>query len=84
LAAAPQSRDQLKIRFDSEIPVNIIDLGLVYGIEIALLPDGSNRVDVKITLSAQGCGMDASIARSMPKQKLLTIPAISERLDLLG
>jgi len=52
--------EQLKTCYDPEIPVNIVDLGLVYGMEIAPLPDGSKRVDVKMTLTAQGCGMGAS------------------------
>ncbi len=46
-------------------------------------PDGRNRVDVKMTLTAQGCGMGTSIAIDA-KQKLLTIPAISEaNVDLV-
>src|SRR5262249_5675867 len=51
----------LKTCFDPEIPVNIVDLGLIYGMEITQLADG-NRVDVKMTLTAQGCGMGTSIA----------------------
>jgi probable FeS assembly SUF system protein SufT len=75
--------DQLKTCFDPEIPVNIVDLGLVYGMEIAPQSDGSNHVDVKMTLTAQGCGMGASIAIDA-QQKLLTIPGISEaNVDLV-
>ena len=69
--------DQLKTCFDPEIPVNIVDLGLVYGMELASLPDGTHKVDVKMTLTAQGCGMGASIAIDA-KHKLLTIAGIAE------
>src|SRR5712692_11008124 len=69
--------DQLKTCFDPEIPVNIVDLGLVYGMELASLPDGTHKVDVKMTLTAQGCGMGASIAIDA-KHKLLTIAGITE------
>src|SRR5262245_8001438 len=45
----------LKTCYDPEIPVNIVDLGLVYDMRIT--PEGdANRVDVKMTLTAQGCG----------------------------
>jgi probable FeS assembly SUF system protein SufT len=75
--------DQLKTCYDPEIPVNIVDLGLVYGMEVAPLHDGSNRVDVKMTLTAQGCGMGASIAMDA-KQKLSEIPGVSEaNVDLV-
>jgi probable FeS assembly SUF system protein SufT len=69
--------DQLKTCFDPEIPVNIVDLGLVYGMELTPLGDGAHRVDVKMTLTAQGCGMGATIAIDA-RQKLLSIPGISE------
>jgi probable FeS assembly SUF system protein SufT len=75
--------EQLKTCYDPEIPVNIVDLGLVYGMEVAPLPDGSKRVDVKMTLTAQGCGMGASIAMDA-KQKLSEIPGVSEaNVDLV-
>jgi probable FeS assembly SUF system protein SufT len=69
--------DQLKTCFDPEIPVNIVDLGLVYGMELTSLPDGTHKVDVKMTLTAQGCGMGATIAIDA-KHKLLTIAGITE------
>jgi probable FeS assembly SUF system protein SufT len=69
--------DQLKTCFDPEIPVNIVDLGLVYGMEMTPTDDGGNKVDIKMTLTAQGCGMGATIAIDA-KHKLLSIPGISE------
>jgi probable FeS assembly SUF system protein SufT len=69
--------DQLKTCFDPEIPVNIVDLGLVYGMELASLPDGTHKVDVKMTLTAQGCGMGGAIAGDA-QQKLLDIPGVRE------
>src|SRR5262245_35334234 len=48
---------QLKTCYDPEIPVNIVDLGLVYDMQLSSLSAGGNRVDVKMTLTAPGCGM---------------------------
>jgi probable FeS assembly SUF system protein SufT len=75
--------DQLKTCFDPEIPVNIVDLGLVYGMELTPTDDGSHKVDVKMTLTAQGCGMGATIAVDA-KHKILSIAGISEaNVDLV-
>ena len=69
--------DQLKTCYDPEIPVNIVDLGLVYGMDIVRQPDGSNHVEVKMTMTAQGCGMGASIAMDA-RAKLSELPGVSE------
>ncbi|HZO81192.1 MAG TPA: putative Fe-S cluster assembly protein SufT [Candidatus Binataceae bacterium] len=75
--------EQLKTCYDPEIPVNIVDLGLVYGMEIGAAEDGGKRVDVKMTLTAQGCGMGASIALDA-RQKLLALPGVVEaNVDLV-
>jgi probable FeS assembly SUF system protein SufT len=66
----------LKTCYDPEIPVNIVDLGLIYEMQIAELHDGS-RVDVKMTLTAQGCGMGGSIAADA-RNKLLDLPGVVE------
>ena len=66
----------LKTCFDPEIPVNIVDLGLIYDMNISQLADGA-RVDVKMTLTAQGCGMGGSIAADA-RNKLLDLPGIVE------
>ena len=54
-----QVRDALKEVYDPEIPVNVVDLGLIYGIEI----DNESRVHVEMTLTAAGCGMGPFIAQ---------------------
>jgi probable FeS assembly SUF system protein SufT len=66
----------LKTCFDPEIPVNIVDLGLIYDMQIGQLADGS-RIDVKMTLTAQGCGMGGSIAADA-RNKLLDLPGVVE------
>ena len=53
---------QLKTCFDPEIPVNIVDLGLIYELDVGPPTDGGAHIDVKMTLTAQGCGMGDSIA----------------------
>ena len=67
---------RLKTCYDPEIPVNIVDLGLIYSMAISPLTEG-NRVDVKMTLTAQGCGMGGTIANDA-QNKLLDIPGIKE------
>jgi metal-sulfur cluster biosynthetic enzyme len=52
-------REALKEVFDPEIPINVVDLGLIYGIEI----DAENKVEVTMTLTAAGCGMGPYIAQ---------------------
>jgi len=69
--------DQLKTCYDPEIPVNIVDLGLVYDMRIAALPDGASRVEVKMTLTAPGCGMGGYIAQEA-RQKLEALPGVQE------
>ena len=66
----------LKTCYDPEIPVNIVDLGLIYEMQISSLSDGT-RVDVKMTLTAQGCGMGGSIAGDA-RNKLLDLPGVVE------
>ncbi|MFQ5667494.1 MAG: putative Fe-S cluster assembly protein SufT [Candidatus Binatia bacterium] len=69
--------EQLKSCYDPEIPVNIVDLGLVYDMQISPLAGGTHRVDVKMTLTAQGCGMGASIAHDA-RRRLLSLPNVAE------
>jgi probable FeS assembly SUF system protein SufT len=66
----------LKTCYDPEIPVNIVDLGLIYDMHVDQLADGA-RVDVKMTLTAQGCGMGTSIAADA-RNKILDLPGVVE------
>lgn len=67
---------QLKTCFDPEIPVNIVDLGLVYSLDLKTSEAGAS-VTVQMTLTAPGCGMGPIIA-SEARQKILTIDGISD------
>jgi probable FeS assembly SUF system protein SufT len=67
----------LKSCFDPEIPVNIVDLGLVYDVNLESLPSGNRKVSVKMTLTAPGCGMGTVIARDA-QMKLLDLPGIED------
>ena len=69
--------DQLKQCFDPEIPVNIVDLGLVYDMVIEPLPIGNSTVLVKMNLTAPGCGMGGVIAGDA-QQKLFDLPGVEE------
>ena len=69
--------DTLRTCYDPEIPVNIVDLGLVYDLHLEKLPSGHSRVNVKMTLTAPGCGMGATIAGDA-QQKLLYLDAVEE------
>lgn len=65
----------LKTCFDPEIPVNIVDLGLIYDLAIEPLAVGKNQVEVKMTLTAQGCGMGPVIAEDA-RQKIAALPTV--------
>lgn len=69
--------DQLRQCFDPEIPVNIVDLGLVYDCQVTKRPEGGVRVNVKMTLTAPGCGMGPAIAHDA-QSKILTIDGVDE------
>jgi probable FeS assembly SUF system protein SufT len=69
--------EQLKKVYDPEIPVNIVDLGLVYSMDISKLDaDQGYKVDVAMTLTAPGCGMGPAIAEDA-KTKILLLPGVS-------
>ncbi len=69
--------ETLKSCYDPEIPVNIVDLGLVYDLRVGRAAGGGAAVSVKMTLTAQGCGMGATIAADA-QQKIETLPEVSE------
>lgn len=67
----------LKTCFDPEIPVNIVDLGLVYDLHVEKAADGTHAVEVKMTLTAPGCGMGPVIAEDA-RQKIAALPTVRE------
>jgi probable FeS assembly SUF system protein SufT len=69
--------EQLKSVFDPEIPVNIVDLGLVYDCSVTKTEGGTTSVKVKMTLTAPGCGMGPTIAADA-RGKILSIEGIDE------
>jgi probable FeS assembly SUF system protein SufT len=69
--------DQLRQCFDPEIPVNIVDLGLVYDCQLIQKPEGGSKVEVKMTLTAPGCGMGPAIANDA-QSKILSIEGVDE------
>ena len=69
--------EMLRSCYDPEIPVNIVDLGLVYDLVVEKLPSGTNKVSVKMTLTAPGCGMGGVIAGDA-QQKILTLDGVEE------
>ncbi len=69
--------NQLRQCYDPEIPVNIVDLGLVYDCRLSKKEDGGTRVEVKMTLTAPGCGMGPAIAHDA-QSKILSIDGIDE------
>ena len=66
---------QLKNVYDPEIPVNIVDLGLVYDLALGKSESGGTTVNVKMTLTAPGCGMGPTIAADA-RGRILTVPGV--------
>ena len=69
--------EQLKKVFDPEIPVNIVDLGLIYSMDVIKTPEGTYKVDVAMTLTAPGCGMGPVIAEDA-RSKVVLVPGVTE------
>ena len=60
--------DQMRTCYDPEIPINIVDLGLVYQCDLQHNDDGTNTVDIRMTLTAPGCGMDDILVQDVKKK----------------
>src|SRR5881628_3243141 len=70
--------DQLKTCYDPEIPVNVVDLGLIYDCQLAPIGEAKTfKADVKMTLTAPGCGMGPVLAQDV-QNKLLAVEEIDE------
>jgi len=59
--------DQIKTCYDPEIPINIVELGLIYGLDISDTDEGKN-VNIKMTLTAPGCGMGGVISDEVERK----------------
>jgi probable FeS assembly SUF system protein SufT len=69
--------DQLKTVFDPEIPVNIVDLGLIYSCEISEHPEGGKKIHVKMSMTAPGCGM-GNVLKADVETKLRRLPDVKD------
>jgi probable FeS assembly SUF system protein SufT len=67
---------QLRTCYDPEIPVNIVDLGLIYACEVSTTADATREVEVKMTLTAPGCGMGEVLVNDV-RNKVEIIPTVS-------
>ena len=75
--------EQLSTVYDPEIPVDIVNLGLVYRCEIKSLGNGERSIEIQMTLTAPGCGMGPFIV-SDAEEKVAVIPTVSDvRVDLV-
>ena len=87
-ASTPEELEQqiwasMKTCYDPEIPVNIVDLGLIYDCTVTPLEESTNRVDVRMTLTAPGCGMGPTLQQDV-QNNLLSIPGVREaNVDLV-
>jgi probable FeS assembly SUF system protein SufT len=70
-------QDQLRTVYDPEIPVNIVDLGLVYRCEIVKRPEGGHRIEVDMTMTAPGCGMGEYLKQDV-EEKLRAVPGVRD------
>ncbi len=69
--------DQLKTIYDPEIPVNIADLGLIYSCVASPLEKGGYRIDIKMSMTAPGCGM-GNVLKADVENKLSRLPEVKE------
>ncbi len=69
--------EQLKTCYDPEIPVNIVDLGLIYECRIKPLGNGERSVSIEMTLTAPGCGMGDILVQDA-QEKVAVIPTIAD------
>ncbi len=69
--------DQLKTVYDPEIPVNIVDLGLVYSCVMVPMEQGGKSVHIKMSMTAPGCGM-GNVLKGDVQTKLARLPGVKE------
>lgn len=74
---------QMKTCYDPEIPINVVDLGLIYECTVTPNEDGSRHLEVKMTLTAPGCGMGDVLVQDV-RDKLEQIPTVRDaRVELV-
>jgi probable FeS assembly SUF system protein SufT len=76
-ALEKQVWESLKTCYDPEIPVNVVDLGLIYDCHLTPIGDNSYKAEVKMTLTAPGCGMGPVLAQDV-QNKLISLEPIDE------
>lgn len=69
--------EALKTVYDPEIPVNVVDLGLIYACDARPLPDGSHRVKIQMSMTAPGCGM-GDVLKDDALSRVQTVPGVSD------
>ncbi len=69
--------EELRTVFDPEIPVNLVDLGLIYGCRAIPLPDGAYRVEIEMSMTAPGCGM-GDVLKEDVRRKVQSLPGVRE------
>ena len=69
--------EELRTVFDPEIPVNLVDLGLIYSCRPIPLPDGTYRVEIAMSMTAPGCGM-GDILKEDVRRKIQALPGVRE------
>jgi probable FeS assembly SUF system protein SufT len=69
--------DQMRTCYDPEIPINIVELGLVYECDVKQNDDGTRSLDVKMTLTAPGCGMGEVLVEDV-REKIKRIPTVRD------
>lgn len=68
---------QLRTCFDPEIPINVVELGLIYDCQIERLPDGHRKVNIQMTLTAPACGMGDVLVDDV-RAKVERVPTVTE------
>ncbi|MBI4711151.1 MAG: DUF59 domain-containing protein [Candidatus Omnitrophica bacterium] len=69
--------DQLRLCYDYEIPVNIVELGLIYGFTIGELPEGGKSVEVRMTFTSPMCPMGDLIKKDV-ERRVETVPGVKK------
>ena len=69
--------DALRTIYDPEIPVNVVDLGLIYTCDAHPLADGGHRVEIKMSMTAPGCGM-GDVLKEDARAKVQVVPGVTD------